>query len=291
MRYFLLPLFLLPLMLHAQTDTSTDASTDSLADLSEVTLAAQDGNAEAQCYLGLVYAFGEQGVQRDDAQAAHWFKLSAEQGHPTAQYNLAIFYLKGWGVETDTVQARHWYDLAYAQDNTLPPLIVERPATNDAVLTIPERNAKKGKKSDKLDSKTNAKFAEALKKYRPRAEAGDAIAQYNLGVLYNEGAGTERNYHEAFKWFRLAADQGDADAQNNLGIMYYEGQGVGKNYTQAFHWYNLAAEQGHVAAQYNLGIMYEQGIGTSKDRAKAKQWFKRAADQGYKPAQQRMANL
>lgn len=265
--------------------------TDTLVDVPAYIAAAERGDVDAQAYLGLLYAFGQQGVQRDYAQAAHWFRMAAEQGEPTAQYNLAIFYIEGWGVEKDTVQAHKWYDLAFEQDNTLPPLIVERPATNDITLTLPTTSKKKGKKGGKIDSKTKAKFAEAIKKYRPRAEAGDAIAQYNLGVLYNEGIGTQRNYHEALKWFRMAADQGDADAQNNLGIMYYEGQGVGKNYSQAFHWYTLAAEQGHVAAQYNLGIMYEQGIGTQKDRAKAKQWYRRAADQGYQPAQTRMEGL
>ena len=214
--------------------------------------------------------------------------MAAEKGEPTAQYNLSLFYIEGFGVEPDTVQAQKWYDLAFQQDNTLPPLIVERPATNDIDLTI---NTKKSKKGEKITSKTQNKFAKAIPTFRTRAEAGDAVAQYNLGVLYYDGIGTERNYKEALKWFRLAAEQGDADAQNNIGIMYYHGHGVGKNYSQAFHWYTLAAEQGHIAAQYNIAIMYEQGIGTEKDRAKAKQWFKKAADQGYEPARKRMQNL
>ena len=27
-------------------------------------------------------------------------------------------------------------------------------------------------------------------------------------------------YQEAMRWYRLSAEQGDADAQNNLGVMY-----------------------------------------------------------------------
>jgi hypothetical protein len=46
---------------------------------------------------------------------------------------------------------------------------------------------------------------------------------------------------QAVKWFRLAADQGDARAQLNLGIMYDNGQGVPKDYVEAHKWFNLAA--------------------------------------------------
>ena len=266
----------------------TGEQTDTVPDIQAAIQAANEGNVDAQCFLGIVYSVGQYDVEQNYAEAIKYFTMAAEKGEPTAQYNLSLFYIEGFGVEPDTVQAQKWYDLALQQRSDLPPLIVERPAPNDIDLTI---NTKKKGKSDKITSKTKNKFAKAIPTFRTRAEAGDAVAQYNLGVLYYDGIGTERNYKEALKWFRMAADQGDADAQNNLGIMYYHGHGVGKNYSQAFHWYSLAAEQGHVAAQYNIGIMYEQGIGTDKDRAKAKQWFRKAADQGYAPAEQRMQNL
>lgn len=266
----------------------TDEQADSVPDIQAAIQAANEGNVDAQCFLGIVYSVGQYNIEQNYKEAIKYFTMAAEKGEPTAQYNLSLFYIEGFGVEPDTVQAQKWYDLAFQQDNTLPPLIVERPATNDIDLTI---NTKKSKKGEKITSKTQNKFAKAIPTFRTRAEAGDAVAQYNLGVLYYDGIGTERNYKEALKWFRLAAEQGDADAQNNIGIMYYHGHGVGKNYSQAFHWYTLAAEQGHMAAQYNIAIMYEQGIGTEKDRAKAKQWFKKAADQGYEPARKRMLNL
>ena len=39
------------------------------------------------------------------------------------------------------------------------------------------------------------------------AEQGDAIAQYNLGVMYDTGQGVNGNNIEALKWYRLAAEQ------------------------------------------------------------------------------------
>ncbi|MDE4699642.1 SEL1-like repeat protein, partial [Klebsiella pneumoniae] len=45
------------------------------------------------------------------------------------------------------------------------------------------------------------------------AEAGDAKAQYNLGVAYATGQGVRQDNRTAVEWYRKAADQGDATAQ------------------------------------------------------------------------------
>ena len=54
-------------------------------------------------------------------------------------------------------------------------------------------------------------------------------------------------------WYRKAAEQGDASAQYNLGVMYENGHGVEQDDEQAVFWYRKAAEQGYADAQYNLG--------------------------------------
>ncbi len=46
---------------------------------------------------------------------------------------------------------------------------------------------------------------------------------------------------EAVKWFRKAAEQGYGGAQFNLGVMYDNGYGVPQDYVQAYMWFNLAA--------------------------------------------------
>ncbi len=54
----------------------------------------------------------------------------------------------------------------------------------------------------------------------PLPNRGDATAQNNLGVMYNNGRGVPRDDKTAVKWWTLAAEQGDASAQHNLGFMY-----------------------------------------------------------------------
>ena len=63
-----------------------------------------------------------------------------------------------------------------------------------------------------------------------------------------------KDYKEAIRWFRKASEQGDAGAQSNLGVMYDNGQGVQQDYVQAVKWYRKAAEQGYADAQSNLGV-------------------------------------
>ena len=93
-------------------------------------------------------------------------------------------------------------------------------------------------------------YATALRKLKPLAENGVAIAQNNLGVMYDKGKGVPQDYKEALRWYRLAADQGDAVAQTNLGLMYGNGLGVSPDYVQAYMWLSLAAAHGLKKASY-----------------------------------------
>ena len=84
----------------------------------------------------------------------------------------------------------------------------------------------------------------AYEEWLPLAELGDVEAQYNLGVMYDEGAGVERDLAAAATWYRKAAEQGFVDAQTNLGIMYYHGQGVARDPAEAAYWFREAASHG-----------------------------------------------
>jgi TPR repeat protein len=59
----------------------------------------------------------------------------------------------------------------------------------------------------------------------------------------------------AAKWYQKAADQGNATAQNNLGVLYQNGQGVEQSEEMAAKWYQKAADQGYAIAQNNLEML------------------------------------
>ena len=90
------------------------------------------------------------------------------------------------------------------------------------------------------------------------AEQGEAYAQYNLGLMYDEGEGVPENNAEAVRWYRLAAEQGNASAQSNLGFMYSNGEGVPQNNVRAYIWYSVAAAQGNETARTNRDIISER---------------------------------
>ena len=69
--------------------------------------AAEQGDAEAQYALGVMYGNGN-GVTQDSAEAVKWHRKAAEQGNAFAQGNLGLAYYNGWGVTQDLDEAAKW---------------------------------------------------------------------------------------------------------------------------------------------------------------------------------------
>jgi len=75
---------------------------------------AEQGNLLAQTGLGFMYREG-QGVPKDSATAAQWFRAAAEQGSMIAQGALGLLYGLGDGVPQNNLQAYAWVSSAAAQ--------------------------------------------------------------------------------------------------------------------------------------------------------------------------------
>ena len=76
-----------------------------------------------------------------------------------------------------------------------------------------------------------------------------------------ENAYHRSDYATALRELRPLAEQGLAAAQFNLGLLYANGQGVQKDDAQARQWYEKTAVQGHANAQVRLGSLYDYGRG------------------------------
>ena len=61
------------------------------------------------------------------------------------------------------------------------------------------------------------------------------------------------------------ANEGNAEVQYNLGLIYSNGEGVDKNFSKALYWFKKSASQGNVLAEYKLGYIYDNGLGVKKD--------------------------
>jgi uncharacterized protein len=73
-----------------------------------------------------------------------------------------------------------------------------------------------------------------------RAGNGDSVAQYNLGLLYEDGKLVPKNLTEAVRWFTKAAERDFSGAQFLLGKCYAEGHGVKRDMVRAYMWMTLA---------------------------------------------------
>ena len=124
-------------------------------------------------------------------------------------------------------------------------------------------------------------YNEAIKWYRKAADLGSIFAQSQLGWIYFNGNGVERDDREAVKWHRQAAVQGDGYAQYQLGNHYARGLGVREDYTESFKWFSLAAEQGVTSAQCALSLLYAEGLGVEESCVKAYKWVSIATIDSY----------
>jgi len=120
-------------------------------------------------------------------------------------------------------------------------------------------------------------YATEVRLLRTLVEKGDAVAQLQLGTMYEVGQGVAEDYKEAVRLFRLAAAQGNSEAQHCLGWMYHNGKGVVQNYKEAVRLYGLAAVKGNLGAMDDLAVMYELGEGVAQDYVRAHMWYNLSA--------------
>lgn len=110
-------------------------------------------------------------------------------------------------------------------------------------------------------------YETALKEWGPLADAGNADAQYWIGILYANGYGVTQDGKEAARWYRAAAEYGRIDAYYNLYFLYLAGMGgVRQDYQEAVKWLRRGALYGDADCQYDLAQYYfVGGMGITQD--------------------------
>ena len=97
---------------------------------------------------------------------------------------------------------------------------------------------------------------EIIERLKERAGGDDAVAIYNLGVIYYHGTyGMRRNIRKANTLFLQAGELGDARGYNSIGHAYYNGRGVEGDENKSKYYWELAAMGGEPEARHNLGSL------------------------------------
>ena len=193
---------------------------------------AEQGDAKAQKYLGLMYEKGL-GVPQDGAEAVKWYPKAAEQGHRPSKFKLGRMnagpFVDGW-------VAYHRGDYAAAV-KFWRPLAEQGDADAQYNLGVMYHRGRGVPKDD----------TEVVKWYNKAAEQGDAYEQYNLGVMYHHGQGFPKDHAEAAKWWRKAAEQRLRGSRFRRGCtlcrIYEKGWIVPQANAEAAKWFGMVAYQ------------------------------------------------
>lgn len=159
--------------------------------------AARKGHLQAINNLGVEYHRGRC-LARDDREAVRYYTMAAEAGHVGAQNNLGALYKKGEGVKKDYPEAIKWYLRTAASMKGGPGVYNELGELFE------------------VSSEIRNHFEIAAQFYTVAAEANVAKAMTNLGRLYLNGQGVNRDEKIAKSWFQKALIEGDSSARNYL---------------------------------------------------------------------------
>ena len=136
------------------------------------------------------------------------------------------------------------------------------------------------------------RFRTALEWLTEAAEAGLVHAQYELGKIYRDGRGVEKDALLAAAWLTRAAEQGSDAASYALGaLLLTGGEGLAKDILSALNWLRRSAEDGNQYAQYRLGRLLLRGEDAPREIEEAVRWLTASAEQGNRYAQYALGKL
>ena len=162
--------------------------------------------------------------QGDFEQAAATYKSIVElQPNTTAQYNLGSLYAQGKGVEQSYLEGAYWFHQAGLGGDAQAEKLCTK-----CMLDYAHQNIHQ--KTPRAAYEEMMRFASYL---YPREDSAPIAArnlfalaghhfnkkEYSLAVLYNAGAGVEKDDLAALYWFDRAVDNGcEAAKQDRIGI-------------------------------------------------------------------------
>ena len=183
--------------------------------------AAEGGDAVAMYSVGCCYQRGTGGVAVDLKAAVDWYTKSANAGDTDAMNNLGWLYQNGMGVSADDTQALIWYRKAAEGHSSAGMFNLGWMYENGRGVAKDE--------------------ATAVEWYKKSADAGEPRAMNRLGVAASLGLAGPRDYSEAYMArFLRAAEAGNSDGMFNLGWLYHNGLGQQKNEFEAYSWFRQA---------------------------------------------------
>lgn len=180
---------------------------------------ADAGDAEAQFGVGYLNDEGL-GVPKDGVEAIRWYRLAADQGHPTSQFNLGTLYQTGReDVPADPGRAADWYRMAAEQGHAKAQYHLAKLYYRGKGLP---RN-----------------YDLARDWFQKSADQGYVPSVNHLGMLYVRGLGVQQDLERGYELVLQAAESGEPAAQVNLAGMYIRAKGTDQDFIEALKWHTI----------------------------------------------------
>lgn len=255
------------------------------------TRAAEQGDAEGERSLAVCYEHGE-GVDQNDELAFKWYRLAAIKEDIAAQYALARSYEFGRGVDKNINEAAYWCLSAArlghvsAQLRCGEMLKFGLGMKKDLVAAFQWfcKAARQGEAAAErwcaICCEEGAGVSQDLRLagewYQKAADHGDGLAQYTLGLRFEDSG----DFAHSRPWLMKSVEAGEKRAMYVLGLRCHTGEcGIEKDVDRSVRLFEMAAVQGHALAALTLARCFEQGSGVEKNPDIAAEWYKRAANQ------------
>jgi len=185
---------------------------------------ADMGDASAQFAMGILYLYGESGIEKDSAKALKYLNMALDNGDPEAGAYIGYMFQSGIEVEQNNATALEYYEDAAKENSGF--------ALNQ--LGVLYLNGWSGITKD-INSAKNY--------FKKSTDSGNPEGIYNLGKLYASGSGVTKNLPQAHLYFQRAAQAGNILALYNLARMQLDGSGVAASCTNAIQLYNKVLER------------------------------------------------
>lgn len=238
------------------------------------TVSGENGDIKAQYNLGLIYL-----EEKDFFQARIYFLRAADQGHAESQYQVGLLFTTSEEDKKKYLNRALNY-LKEASDNGYSNADVKLGdiySTKESnyydmkkAVAFYEKGSNRGNTEAQIklgnlykDSNNNPYFnmQKAIECYRSACSNGDPTGLSELGRFYYNGVGDyiSQNYQQAHEYLIKAANMNDKYAQYHVGLMKYFGHGCAVDIPESIEWLKSASQHDNdsfTEAMLKLGLIY-----------------------------------
>ncbi|MGG4609066.1 tetratricopeptide repeat protein [Providencia sp. Me31A] len=212
--------------------------------------------------MGDVYLNGKCDMQKDIDKAIEWYLISLNYHDEHALNSL----YKAYVAKGDAKQA--YYIALRLKKNTSNIELFDELSAKDK-QDVDQRFA------DEQAFQKYGRFTQEIEEQRVKAEAGDKMAAFSLGIAYARGEKVPKDTQKMIYYYELAGKNGYPRAYNILGNLYRKDnkRGIEKDFPKALYYFDLGAQQNDSNTAHLAGDMLYFGQGMPKDYVKAAKYY------------------